>query len=480
MAKETKATKPCGACSRDLPKDCYSKKQWEHKKQRRCKQCVVSNIDIPPAEEKQVPLRAAEETPRYKSSTWGCQISSASDTCGWCGKAEEGEKLQLCTGCKNVFYCSRACQKLAWPDHKPVCGEWKKMRKEVKKENKGTVGINLLGEESGLGIFAITYDPNRLVSIIFTEGELRGDEEPGHHFASDKSKTRIMRALGPQGFMKLNLGMAKMTDQSLGTTKRTDYFSKLDELNPKEQFLMSCGALNDLQHAKSMLPVVLGQIRKAERKHDGSVPDIGDVTVRGYGLNALELASRRGNYQIAEWLATDPRTKVMLTRKDSAPVAWACFTNKVELAKMLVKHGADSHATYVAVYDSKPPAHLAAENGKLLAVKYLMEECGHDIHERDALGHDIRAALRRYNKKWTSSAGCVACDEYAKSKGVKGDILSNVSEEEQRQADEHIHLGIFEKVIFAFYVLCCLFYKACRLMMMYSIQMTKAWVRKWR
>lgn len=59
----------------------------------------------------------------------------------------------------------------------------------------------------------------------------------------------------------------------------------------------------------------------------------------------------------------------MLTRKDSAPVAWACYTNRVELAKMLVEHGADSHATYDAVFGEKPPAHLAAENDQLLGVE---------------------------------------------------------------------------------------------------------------
>ena len=52
-----------------------------------------------------------------------------------------------------------------------------------------------------------------------------------------------------------------------------------------------------------------------------------------------------------------------------------------------------------------------------------MEECGHDIHECDTFGEDIRASLRRYNNVWVSSAGCVAADEYAKSKGVAGEII---------------------------------------------------------
>lgn len=102
-----------------------------------------------------------------------------------------------------------------------------------------------------------------------------------------------------------------------------------------------------LERVKSTLSHVLAQIGIYGLMPDGSVPNmnIGDITVRGYNLNALECASRRGNHEIAEWLSTDSRTKVMLTRTDSAPVAWACYTGNVELARMLVKHVANSHAT---------------------------------------------------------------------------------------------------------------------------------------
>lgn len=40
-------------------------------------------------------------------------------------------KLKSCGGCKQVFYCSPECQKLAWNEHKPVCGPAKKPCKDV-------------------------------------------------------------------------------------------------------------------------------------------------------------------------------------------------------------------------------------------------------------------------------------------------------------------------------------------------------------
>jgi len=120
----------------------------------------------------------------------------------------------------------------------------------------------------------------------------------------------------------------------------------------------------------------------------------------------------------------DPRTKIMMTRTDSAPVAWACYTNRVELARMLVKHGANSRATTRVVFSYQPPLHLAGDIGQLLAVWYLVEECGHDIHDtRDNLGLDTRASLRKYNKVWEQNPGCIAVENYAKSKGVDGNIV---------------------------------------------------------
>lgn len=228
--------------------------------------------------------------------------------------------------------------------------------------------------------------------------------------------------LGSAGYNSLVQEMRMKTLQMRGSYDYHIFFTDVTELEPIDQFLLSCGPLNDMEQAKEALPYVLHQIRISGLKPDGSVPNICDIKVRGYSLNAIEWAARRGNYEIAEWLATDERTKVMLTQSDSAPVAWACYTNKVELAKMLVKNGANSKATTEAVFGYKPATHLAAESGSFLALKFLIEKCGHDIHECDTFGNDIRAAVRVNNKAWTQVAGCVASDEYATELGVDGDI----------------------------------------------------------
>ena len=52
----------------------------------------------------------------------------------------------------------------------------------------------------------------------------------------------------------------------------------------------------------------------------------------GVGFTALDWAARKGRHEIAEFLATDPRTRALVTM--GAPVGWACYTNHVELAKV--------------------------------------------------------------------------------------------------------------------------------------------------
>mmetsp|Transcript_6210 Transcript_6210/g.14053 ORF Transcript_6210/g.14053 Transcript_6210/m.14053 type:complete len:638 (-) Transcript_6210:95-2008(-) len=455
--------KPCGACLKVLTSEQFSKKQWQQKQRRRCKNCADSGKEIDVAgliailndgaqssndpstcnasgggtaaskkkkkgNKKNPPVFAGNADGLYqpdatRGNIHGLKATLASDICAWCGKVEENEDLMLCPVCKNIYYCSRACQKAAYPEHELVCQQRRQDRKNSKEErNERKKGDFTISEASGTGSFFLDYHPGpNGISCVFYKGELRGDEQPGQHFASEAA-AEGMRAVLKEKFPLFCRSMEKDTLESRGTLKRTELFTNADELNAIDQFLLSCGPLNDMQRAKEALPYVLHQINISGLKPDGTIPNIGDITVRGYGLNALEWASRRGNFALAEWLATDSRTKVMLTCVDSAPVAWACYTNRVELAKMLVKHGADSSATYSSVFDHKPPAHLASENGQLLALKYLVEGCGHDIHECDTDGQDIRVSLRRNNKVWAQTAGCVACDDYAKGKGVLGEM----------------------------------------------------------
>jgi ankyrin repeat protein len=53
-------------------------------------------------------------------------MSKTITICGWCrasGDQEKGVVLRFCSECKNAAYCSAACQKKHWKEHKPACVE---------------------------------------------------------------------------------------------------------------------------------------------------------------------------------------------------------------------------------------------------------------------------------------------------------------------------------------------------------------------
>ena len=57
-------------------------------------------------------------------------------TCLACGKA--GAK-SLCSLCKSVRFCGRACQKVAWPGHKKECRRIVREKAEAKYRLEGPI-----------------------------------------------------------------------------------------------------------------------------------------------------------------------------------------------------------------------------------------------------------------------------------------------------------------------------------------------------
>lgn len=101
----------------------------------------------------------------------------------------------------------------------------------------------------------------------------------------------------------------------------------------------------------------------------------------GAGLTPLEWASRKGHYDIVRWLCTKGGADATV----GTPVVWACYTDHVQIARTLVSEfGADPLKPDPGF--GMPALHMAAENGRLDATKWLLQEVGVDPGLRDRRG----------------------------------------------------------------------------------------------
>jgi hypothetical protein len=178
-------------------------------------------------------------------------------------------------------------------------------------------------------------------------------------------------------------------------------FQTVSDLPLHIQFLVCCGPLPDLDHAKAVLPQLV------------ATGEVLSLRCPGADFTPLEWAARKGQFGIARWLAEEPHTKGLV--RVGSPVGWACYTNRVDLARMLVEHGADA----AAETSSGPPLLLASENGQLLAMKFLVEECGQPITMLKGPKCGVLACLESARQPGTALLpGHEAAAKWARQKGA--------------------------------------------------------------
>lgn len=124
-----------------------------------------------------------------------------------------------------------------------------------------------------------------------------------------------------------------------------------------------------------------------------------------------------GNLDIAKLLCTHPLASGLA--ESSSAVGWACYTNRVEMAKLLVAHGCEVGLTDDALFGGRPPLIVAAENAALLAIKWLVDEMGQDLHVQ-YYGGGVLAAVEGSRNKETGeiTPGHVECARWLRQRGA--------------------------------------------------------------
>lgn len=199
--------------------------------------------------------------------------------------------------------------------------------------------------------------------------------------------------------------MTMVATQTVAKIRRegTISFLMFSQLPPRLRFVITCGPLPDLDVAKSSLDEALASV-------GGHVDKLRFDKVQ---FTALEWAAKKGNMEIVKWLCTDERTKGLVSI--GCPIGWACYTNRIEIARYLVSCGADPGKTDVVLFNHVPPLLLAGQNGHLEAMQYLVDECGQDIHMRDTAGRDVIGNISDATN-WREIPGNVECHKWAKKK----------------------------------------------------------------
>ena len=302
---------------------------------------------------------------------------TAPPCCAACG-ATEG-KLDMCSGCQNVRYCSKKCQKADWVVHKPVCKAFRAQRKKIKKREKAaTASASSTANAAAPKFHSDASGTGHGICLLL-------------HGTSEESRLMFY---------------ADHNGQMMGRKCSEESFRGVDDLCWLSQVLISCSFLPDLPRLKKLLA------------NPPTGTSLTSLRAPGVGFTPLDWAARKGHFEIAEFLATDPRTKGMVRR--GAPVGWACYTNRVKLAKMLVRCGADPTQTDNVLFNFKPTPFIAVENGSYLALKWLVEECGVDIASvRDRHGRGIlRVIQENMPAGHQPTPSNLQCAKYARMRGA--------------------------------------------------------------
>lgn len=318
-------------------------------------------------------------------------LPEAERTCDNCGKRSK-TKLQTCARCEGVSYCNAKCQKEHWKEHRNTCS---RVFVQVQKQ------FANMSMNSGVEFKAAMYPT----------GSTKLPTTPGIYVeVSGSGSVRIMWCPGSINTIFVN----NATDSTMTIAER-EYLAQYDksfqrqirfrdfsELPPPLRFLVCCGPLPKLD-------LVQQCVDDAIASSNGALDQLRFPVA---GFTALEWAAKKGNRDIVTWLCTDTRTKDLINV--GCPVGWAGYTGQVDIMRQLVSYGADPSKTDDVLWSKTIPLFVAAQNGKLDAVKFYVEECNQDIGIIDDEGNNILKHIEK-SHNWREIDNHVETHKWAKS-----------------------------------------------------------------
>ena len=239
--------KICAACSQELPKDKFSKKQWQLKQCRRCKECIAVNreakldgegeLEALPNDAPQLPFADGEEAPRHTDEDLFKQPPPR-DECPICfHPLPLDEQEQIYQACCGKIICLGCIYAVKVGDEDipcPFCrtpartsdGEWVERLKE-RTEGDDAMAMYNLGCDYYNGRKGLRQNLRKAMKLFLQAGEL-GYAAAYHNIGyayyhgegveKDENKAKYyyeLAAMGGDAYARYNLGLFEQREGNM-------------------------------------------------------------------------------------------------------------------------------------------------------------------------------------------------------------------------------------------------------------------------
>ena len=182
-----------------------------------------------------------------------------------------------CAGCKDVFYCGKACQSKSWKLHKEPCKEAVKAKEEVEKAKEApplsfsgvfcAAGCGLQRDNPGVPQF---YRCDRCLGAFYCSRKCQLKAWPEHKGPCKKAK-EAMASMGKTNIADI--------DKEIARAKRD-----AEAGNANAQFNLGCCYANGTGVAKDMREAIKWYKRAAEAGNNNAQYNLGNFYKNGEGV----------------------------------------------------------------------------------------------------------------------------------------------------------------------------------------------------
>ena len=264
------------------------------------------------------------------------KICSVADTCDYCGQYSTTKK---CSGCKEARYCTPACQKSHWPDHKLLCRQIQAERD--KKARRRELGEKLIAASLNGQLPAV-----RLLLLAGADPRYKTEEE-----GPDKGAFPLLAA-SEKGFVEV---MQALLDAKADVNQVGGPY-----------FCSSLYQAASLNHPRAIALLVRSG---------------GDVNIAtSLGGTPLFIAAQNGHKETVIVLLVAKAAVNKADNNGAGPVYVAAQKGHLDILKLLIKAGGDVNQL---MENGQSPLIMASAKGHVECVKILLAAGANALHKDD-------------------------------------------------------------------------------------------------